>query len=246
MISKALISQREPKSPASEAYRMIRTNLDYTNVDLDKKTILFTSSLEKEGKSTTIANMAITLAHAGSRVIVIDADLRKPGLYKMFQIKKYPGLTNYLVKDIPLSEVIQQETGIKNVNVISAGPIPPLASELLASKKMWCLLEELKERYDYVLIDSPPLLSVTDAGIIAGHVDGTILCVAQAETPIDAVKASMKSLDRVNAKLLGVVMTKADFRRNGAYSYNYYSYEYSDKPTSKGWLKRLKFLKHRI
>ncbi len=246
MISKSLISQREPKSPVSEAYRMVRTNLEYTSIDAEKKTILFTSSLEKEGKSTTLANMAITMAHAGSRVLVIDADLRKPGLYKMFQVKKYPGLTNYLVKDISLSDVIQQETGVKNLNIISAGPVPPMASELLSSKKMWHLLEDLKQSYDYILIDSPPILSVTDASIIAGHVDGTILCVAQSETPVDAVKASVKSLSKVNANLLGAVMTKADSRRNGAYSYNYYSYEYTDKPETKGWLKKLKFLKHRI
>jgi capsular exopolysaccharide synthesis family protein len=246
MISNSLIAHKEPKSPASEAYRMIRTNLEYTSVDTEKKTILFTSSLEKEGKTTTLSNVAITLAHSGSRVIVIDADLRKPRLYKLFKVKKQPGLTNYLAKDIPLSDVIQQETGIKDLNIIAAGPIPPLASELVASQKMRILLEELKKSYDYILIDSPPILSVTDAGILAGRVDGTILCVAQGETHVDAVKTAVKGLRKVNANLLGAVMTKAERRGKGYYAYHYYSYEYEQKSGPKGWLQKLRFLRHRV
>jgi len=243
---KALIAHENPKAPAAEAYRMIRTNIEYTGVDQKKKVLLFTSSTEVEGKSTTVSNVAITMAHGGNRVLLIDADLRKPKLANLFRIRKQPGLTNHLVRDIPLNEVIQQETGIKNLDVITAGPIPPMASELLASNKMMDLIKQLGNQYDYVFIDSPPLLHVTDASVLASHVDGTIICIEQNVTNIEAVKAAKRSLDKVEARILGCVLTKADMRKNGYYGYHYYRYGEESKGKKEGWWHRFKELRKRF
>ncbi len=236
-----LIAQHNPKSPASEAYRMIRTNLEYAGVTGSKKVILITSALAGEGKTTTLTNLAVTLAHSGLKILVVDADLRRPSIHKVFHIRKSPGLTNYLVKDIPVGDIIQKNTPLDQLHYMAAGANPPLASELLASQKMIDLLQQCRDEYDYILVDSPPLLSVTDASILATRVDGTILCIAQGKTNVEAVKAAKRSLDKVNASVLGAVLTKAEFTK-GIYAYHYYDYQYmeDEEHRKRNWFGRKK------
>lgn len=224
MIRKSLISINEPKAPASEAYRMIRTNLEYTSIDRVNKVMLFTSAKTKEGKTTTIANLAITLAHSKHKVLLIDCDLRKPRIHKLFEIPNRLGITNLIVNNAKEEDVIHEVAEIENLNVITSGPIPPMPSELLSSDRMEDILANLKDEYDYILIDSPPVLSVTDAMVLSGIVDGVVLVVAAGQTPIEAIKTSQKSLEKVKANILGVILSKAEFNKN---AYYYYQYDYS-------------------
>lgn len=247
MKRKTLVTHADPKSPAAEAFRMLRTNIEYIGVDRKKQLIQVTSPLEKEGKTTTVCNLAVALANGGARVLLVDCDLRRPWVYKVMDLRKQPGITNLLAQDQDWREVVQEDTGIENLHVITGGPVPPLAAELLASRKMGALLEEFREAYDYVLMDSPPLLSVTDAGVLATRVDGTVICVAQGQTSVEAARAAKRSLERVNASILGCVITKADTSGKDYYPYHYYRYSYSKpRKEAKGLLGRLQALRHRI
>lgn len=226
MTTKSLISLNDPKAPASEAYRMIRTNLEYTNIDQQNKIIAFTSPRMKDGKTTTVCNLAVILAHAGDKVLVIDCDLRKPRVHKIFNLPNEAGLTNIIVKNKQLEDVIQQPPGIENVEVITSGPLPPMPSELLSSKTMQEILATVKDQYDVILVDTPPVLSVADATIISRYAQGMILVIAFAKSTVDEVKTSKKALEKVQANVLGTVMTFAEQSKRGYY-YNYY-YDYTD------------------
>ncbi|TCT12830.1 capsular exopolysaccharide synthesis family protein [Natranaerovirga pectinivora] len=228
-INKNLITLRDPKAPVSEAYRMIRTNLQYTNIDRQNKLIAFTSSSTEEGKTTTISNVAITMAQAGYKVLLIDCDLRKSRLHKTFNLRNHLGLTSIIVEKKPLSEVAQTVEEIENLYVITAGAMPPDPAELIASQSMQSFLKEVRDAYDIVLIDTPPILSVTDAAILSGFVDGMILIFAADQTNIEAAKVAKKSLEKVNANILGAVLTKANMKKLRNY---YYYYDYKEKPES--------------
>ena len=171
MIRKSLITLNDPKSPVSEAYRMIRTNLEYTNIDKKNKTILFTSSKTKEGKSTTIVNLALTIANNNKKVILIDCDLRKPRIHKLFKLSNNKGVSSIIIKQDIFNEVIQPISEVPGLHILTSGPIPPMPSELISSERMNNLLQNLKEHFDYILIDAPPLLSVTDETILSRSVD---------------------------------------------------------------------------
>src|SRR5690606_11347825 len=162
--SRSLITNTNPRSPISEQYRTIRTNLQFSAVDTELQAMLFTSSGAGEGKSITVANVAVVYAQQGKRVLLIDADLRKPTVHYSFRVDNVKGLSNLLVDNIPFVEVVH-ETNVENLHVVTCGPIPPNPSELLASNKMERMIEELKQVYDVILIDSPPILAVTDAQI---------------------------------------------------------------------------------
>ena len=233
MIRQSLITLNDPKAPASEAYRMIRTNLEYTNVDKENKTILFTSAKTKEGKSTTIVNVAATMAHNDKKVIVLDCDLRKPRMHKLFQVSNELGITSVIAKNYKLDEVVQCIDELPNLHLITCGPIPPMPSELLSSEKMQNVLDELAKRYDYVLVDTPPVLSVTDAAQLASKVDGLILNVAIGETQIEAIQRAKKSLEKVGANILGVILTKAETNKKGYYYYYHYDYNYKTETKKK-------------
>ena len=231
--NKSLITLNDPKSGPSEAYRMIRTNIEFSNIDVKNKSIVFTSATTQEGKSTTIANTAIAMAQSGAKVLILDCDLRKPMLHKLFNVSNEVGLVNIAIKGQPVEEVRHEIKDVPGLHVVTCGPIPPMPSELLVSKGFRTMLKDLKETYDYIFMDTPPVLSVTDATILAAEAEGTILIVSHGSTPIEMVKTAKKALEKVNAHLLGVILTQATLK-NGSYYY-YYDYEYGhDEKKKKG------------
>jgi len=214
-----LITNLNPKSPISEQYRTIRTNIQFSSVDEELRSILFTSSGPGEGKSMTTANIAVTYAQQGKNVLLIDADLRKPTVHYTFRLDNLKGLSNVLVGDVLLEEAIHT-TSIDHLDVISSGPIPPNPSELLGSRKMRAILERAKQQYDLVIFDTPPVLAVTDAQIMADFVDGAMLVVRSKVTELDAATKAVEALKPAKARLLGTVLN--DREKKGSNYYYYY------------------------
>lgn len=235
-IEARLITHLDPKSPVSESYRTLRTNLQFSKVDQKLKSILITSSGPKEGKSTTAANLAIALAQAGNKVVLIDGDLRRPVVHSIFGMDKEDGLTNHFMGTLSYKK-LARKTIIDNLSVITSGVLPPNPSELLASDKMQELLKQLQEDYDIILVDSPPVIAVTDAAILSTKVDGTILIVSSGQTNRDAVQRARDLLENVDARILGVLLNGVDLQgMYGSYYYYYYYhyyYNYYSKPGKK-------------
>ena len=230
-IEARLITHLDPKSPVAETYRTLRTNLQYSTIERELKILLMTSSGPKEGKSTTVANLAIAMAKAGKKVILLDADLRRPVIHSVFGHDKENGITNYLMGMVSY-ENLPKQTFLDNLWIVSSGSLPPNPSELLASKKMHDLLERLKKDYDRILIDSPPVIAVTDAAILSKEVDGTILVVAANQTNKDALQRAKGLLDNIKTNLIGLVLNGVDI--SGVYgSYYYYYHHYYAKPGKK-------------
>lgn len=215
---------KEPKSIAAESYRVLRTSLEYSAIDKELKTIVVTSSEPGEGKSTVAGNLASILAQNEKRVIIIDCDLRKPTLHKRLKISNSSGLTEYIVGKEELANVIQVLSG--NFSVITSGKIPPNPSEVLSSKTMEKLLAILGECYDYVILDTPPLRAVTDAQILAGKCDGTILVVRAESTSKDSVLKAYKELEKVRARVLGAIINGVKSEHS---SYYYYGEQHEKK-----------------
>ena len=218
-----LITLNNPKSPIAEAYRTLRTNIQFSNIDGDLKLLCVTSSGPGEGKTTTSTNLAETFAQSGNRVLIIDGDLRKPRVHKVFNLRNVRGLTNVLSGQNMIEEVTQFAGS--DITVITSGPIPPNPSELLGSQKMKDIMTQLKQLYDVIIIDAPPVGVVTDAAILSTIVDGTILVVASGKTEIDGAKRAKQLLENVGARIIGVVMTMMPVSKKGYYGYQYYSYE---------------------
>lgn len=220
-------------SPRSEAFRSIRTNLQYVDVDNPPKTVVVTSSVPAEGKSTTACNLAIALAQAGSRVLLVEADLRRPKVAEYLGVDGSRGLTDTLIGQLPLeAAIVSWQRGL--LDFLPAGTIPPNPSELLGSQQMSDLLTELRRRYDVILLDAPPLLPVTDAAIMATVADGAILVARCSRTRRDQIKHAAESLHQVNARLLGTILNFAPQRKRrgygGGYQYGYgYGYGYGKK-----------------
>ena len=220
MAERKLIVNEQPKSAAAEAYRTLRTNLQYAKVDGELKTIMYTSAGPSEGKSTTIANTAVVLAHSGKKVILVDCDLRKPVMHKIFN-KKNQGLTNILVEHSNVNDYIQ-ETDIQNLRIVTSGPIPPNPSELLGSLKMTELLASLREQADIVLIDVPPVVAVTDASVMASQVDGITLVLDSGTVRPEMAQRAIELLTNANGKILGVILNRVEIDDEHAYYYYYY------------------------
>jgi capsular exopolysaccharide synthesis family protein len=225
-----LVSGHEPISSFAESYRALRTSLLLSSADHAPRTTLITSSHPAEGKTTIVANTAISLAQTGARVLVLDADMRRPRCHKILNAKNDFGLSTYLSRDIRLEDVIQ-EHDIPNLFVMAAGPVPPNPSELLSSIKLRFLITELEEQFDHIVIDSPPVIHVTDAMIISPHVDGVVIVVKGGQTPREAVQRAKQALMDVNAKIFGVVLNcinpdAENYYYNYKYSY-YHNYEES-------------------
>ena len=216
-----LIANTDAKSPVSEAYRTIRTNIKFSNIaGRELKTIMLTSATPNEGKSTTISNLAVVMAQAGHSVVLCDCDFRNPTQHKMFGLHN-KGLSNCVATGSDVMDIIQQ-TSVPNLYVLTSGPVAPNPSELLASQNMVDILEELKQHFDYVLVDTPPVMPVTDAAVVSAKVDGTILVIASgAVSPSIAVEAKTR-LEQAGAHLLGVVLNKVDVAANSHYGYYYY------------------------
>ena len=215
-----IIVQEQSKSPITEAYRTIRTNLQFSKTVGELKSILFTSTGPEEGKSTTIANMAVILAQAGKKVIVLDCDLRKSVQHLIFG-KKNRGLTNYLVEEVSVEELLQ-DTDIKNLRILTSGPIPPNPSELLGSDKMQDLLDYLKTQADYLIIDVPPVLAVTDACVLASKADGIILVVNSGTIRREMAQKAKELLIKAKGHVLGVILNRVEIEEDEAFYYYYY------------------------
>ncbi|HID39522.1 MAG TPA: polysaccharide biosynthesis tyrosine autokinase [Calditrichaeota bacterium] len=227
-IEARLITHLDPKSPVSEAYRTLRTNLQFSKIEHELKTILITSTGPKEGKSTTVANLAIAMAQAGRNVVLVDGDLRRPVVHSIFNTDKDNGITNYLMDSITL-EQLPKKTFLENLSIITSGILPPNPSELLASNKMEQLLEKLKQEFEIVIIDSPPVVAVTDAAILSTKVDGTVLVVASQQTNKDALKRAYGLLENVETRILGIVLNGVDVEGMFGSSYYYYYHQYYGK-----------------
>ncbi|MHC1684888.1 MAG: CpsD/CapB family tyrosine-protein kinase [Clostridiaceae bacterium] len=216
-----LITYIDPKSPTSEAYRTLRTNILFSSIDKEMKVFSVTSSETAEGKTTVISNLAITMAQAGQNVLILDCDLRKPNIHKIFKLENITGFTNVLVENVEVSSVINKIEGIDNLSVVTSGPIPPNPSELLNSKKCKELISEMKKQFDIILLDAPPVL-VTDAAILSTIVDGIILVIGYGGSDIHDLKRTKEILEKVNAPIIGAVLNKIPMN-NGTYKgYKYY------------------------
>jgi capsular exopolysaccharide synthesis family protein len=216
--SRKLIANLDPKSPISEQYRTIRTNVQYSSVDKELKTLMITSSGPGEGKSTTVANLAVVFAQLGKKVLLVDADLRKPTVHRAFGVNNLFGFTTVLTKQATLASSVL-ETEEKDLYILTSGPIPPNPAELLSSKSMEQFMEEAKEQFDYVLFDTPPLLAVADPQILANQVDGSIYVVFSGKTQIDQAKKAKELLENAQSKLIGVVLNHKEMKNNEYYYY---------------------------
>lgn len=200
-----LIALTNPKSPITEQYRIIRTNIQFSSVDKEIKTIVVTSAEPNDGKSTTAANLAIVLAQEEKKVLLVDADLRKPSIHYAFNLSNIHGLTSVLTKKMDLRKTILN-SNVLNLDILTSGPIPPNPSELLNSKAMETAINELKGIYDYIIFDTPPVLLVTDSQIVANKCDGVIMVVASGKTNKQSAVKAKELLEKANTALLGVVM----------------------------------------
>jgi len=222
-----LITYYAPKSDFSENYRSIRTAFLLSSAGPSRKAMIIASALPEEGKSAYCCNFAVTLAQNNKKTLILDADLRKPRQHRIFDVKNVHGLTNYLSGGLELESLIKG-TKVPNLFLVNAGPIPPNPMELLGSEKMGHLLERLKEVFDYVVIDTPPLLSVSDAFVLAPHADGVILVVWSGKTRRESLRLAKEKLDLMSVSTLGVVINRINLKELGYYYRDYY-YRYGDR-----------------
>ncbi|HLR72328.1 MAG TPA: CpsD/CapB family tyrosine-protein kinase [Pseudogracilibacillus sp.] len=214
-----LITKLNPRSPISEQYRTIRTNLQFSSVDETLQSILITSPNAAAGKSITSANVAIVYAQQGKKTLLIDADLRKPTVHYTFRLDNLRGLSNVLVGDSTIEDSIEK-SDVDNLDILSCGPIPPNPSELLASKRMQDVLENAKQLYDFIIFDTPPALAVTDAKILANIVDGSLIVYRSGVTEMEEAERTADLMKDSKARLLGAVLNDRS-KENSNYYYYY-------------------------
>ena len=222
-----LVTLTDSKSVAAEAYRTLRTNIQFSSYDQEVRVITVTSSRPAEGKSTVACNMAITFAENGKKVLLVDTDLRRPTVHKKFKLPNSLGIVNVIMNMELLHEVVHHDvTG--GLDIITSGVIPPNPSELLGSRKFQRFIDEMRDQYDTIILDSPPLLAVTDAQILTTLSDGTVVVVQHGVTKKDEISQAKDLLEKVKGNILGVVLSQIPPEDNGYY--HYYSYE--DKKTA--------------
>jgi len=215
----SLVSLIDPSSPVAEQYRTIRTNIQFaSSADQKVKTLVVTSSGPSEGKSTTSANLAVVFAKAGQKVLLVDADMRKPTIHKTFQASNEAGLSTVLSTGARVTETAQ-ETTIENLSLLTSGPKAPNPSELLGSVKMVQVMEEIHNAYDMVIFDMPPVVTVTDAQLMSSKADGTLLVVRESWTRKEALNQAKELLTMVQARVLGVVYNGAEQSKDKSYYY---------------------------
>ena len=202
-----LITLTDPRSPVSEAYRTLRTNLSFYSVDKPLRTLVVTSPAPHEGKSTTAANLAVTMAQSGRRTVLVDCDLRRPSLHTLFDVSLTPGLTNVVLGEtdtLPL-----REGGVENLWILTSGAQPPNPADLLGSRQMDRVIADLTAAYDIVIFDAPPVIAVTDAAILGGKVDGVLLVIAAGDTRRDHAERAKALLEKANVRIVGATLTNA-------------------------------------
>lgn len=202
-----LVTISDPRSPASEAYRALRTNLSFYSLDKPLRTLVVTSPAAGEGKSTTIANLAVTMAQSGRRTVLVDCDLRRPTLHELFDRPMSPGLTSFVMDEV--SELPLQETGVENLWLLSSGPKPPNPADLLGAGRMSALIDRLAGQVDVVLFDAPPVMAAADAAILGSRVDGVLLVIQAGKTRRDHAERARTILEKANVRIVGATLTNA-------------------------------------
>lgn len=211
-----LITVTNPRSPVSEAYRTLRTNIIFSSVDVPLKTLLVTSPAPQEGKSTAIANLAVTFAQGGRSTIIVDCDLRRPDQHKIWDVSQQPGLTSMILDNLERPPLV--ESGVENLRILTSGPLPPNPADLLGSAIMHKIIEGLKAEADIVLFDAPPVVAVTDAVLLASRLDGTLLILRSGKTSRDNAEQAKDMLQKVNARIIGAALLDAPVGRQiGSY-----------------------------
>ena len=215
-ISHALIALRDPRSPAAEAYRTLRTNIRFSSLDRPLHTLLITSSSPNEGKSIALANLAITMAQAEQKVLLVDCDLHRPALHTLFSLPNDQGLTTIILEEndtaLPL-----QATGVAGLSLLASGPLPPRPADILGSRRMQAVIERLRAEADIVLFDTPPVTAVTDAAILASSIDGVLQVFQAKKTRRERAKQARQILEKVKANIIGVILNDAQLE--GGYGY---------------------------
>ncbi len=202
-----LITLTDPRSPISEAYRTLRTNLSFYSLDKPIRSLVVTSAAMGEGKSTTIANLAVTMAQSGRRTILVDCDLRRPSLHDIFNLKQEPGLTNMVLSQDEKPPL--QVTGVENLWLLSSGTLPPNPADLLGTKRVDQVIAILQEQADIVLFDAPPVVAVTDAAVLGAKVDGVLLVISAGRTRRDHAERAKEMLEKARVRIVGAALANA-------------------------------------
>lgn len=202
-----LITLSDPRSPVSEAYRTLRTNLSFSSLDEPIRTLVVTSPAPDEGKSTTIANLAVTMAQGGRSTILVDCDLRRPALHTLFGCRSEPGLTNLLLEED--GQPALQQTEVEGLQLLPSGPLPPNPADLLGSQKIDKVIASLAEMADVVLFDAPPVIAVTDAAVLGAKVDGVLLVISAGKTRREHAQRAKEMLEKANVRIVGAALTNA-------------------------------------
>ena len=205
----SLITLTDPRSPAAEAFRTLRTNLIFSSLDRPLTTLLVTSAAPDEGKSVTLANLAVTMAQGGRKTILVDCDLRHPRQHEIFGAPDRPGLTSMILDPSGVDEPPLAATSVEGLSLLPAGPLPPNPADLLSSRRMESLISSLKSRADIVLFDAPPIVAVTDAALLASKLDGVLLVVSAGQTKREHAQRAKELLERIYVRLVGAVLTNA-------------------------------------
>lgn len=217
-----------------EAYKALRANIQFTSVGRKVKKIVFTSANPMEGKTSVSVNLSITLGQAGHKVLLIDADLRKARIHKLLKLSALPGLTNVLMKSDDFKSAVNKIESC-GIDVLTCGPIPPNPSEMLGSKEMEEFLKSVEEEYDYIILDTPPSLFISDAAVLSKHADGVVIVACQGNTTFDMIKKVRDNLEKTGANILGCILNDVALQRDGMYryrtKYGYYTayYDYYDE-----------------
>lgn len=206
-----LITLTDPRSPAAEAYRTLRTNLLFSSVDEPVHSLVITSPAPQEGKSTALANLAVTLAQSERQTIIVDADLRRPSQHEVWGVSQEPGLTSMVLDALDVPPLV--EVGVPNLRLLPSGPLPPNPADILGSTRMDAIIQRLMQEADFVLFDAPPVISVTDAALLAAKLDGVLLVVRGGSTRRDDAEQARELLERLNVRIVGAVLTNAEVDR---------------------------------
>ena len=211
------VMEKAPKSIDAEAYRSLRSNIEYSSFDDEYRAIVVTSSVPGEGKSTTSGNLALSLAQSGNKVLLVDCDMRKPSIHKKFKISNMSGTAELLLRKESFEDVANYYN--ENLTIITAGKIPPNPSEMLSSRAMTAFIKEMKKEFKYIILDTPPLHAVTDAQVLSTKVDGVLLVVRAGSTKRDAVLNSIDLIKKVQGKVIGTVLNGVENKKNSYYYY---------------------------